>query len=101
MPLIRRLPKRGFNNIRHATVYIPVNLAALNQFDEGARVDEVALRALGLANGRAAGIKILGNGKLTRKLVVVANKFSAQARTAIESLGGTCETVPVKAAVKS
>ena len=101
MPLIRRLPKRGFNNIRHATVYIPVNLAALNQFDEGARVDEIALRALGLANGRAAGIKILGNGKLTRKLVVVANRFSAQARTAIESLGGTCELVPVKAAVKS
>ena len=81
--------------------FIPVNLAALNQFDEGARVDEIALRALGLANGRAAGIKILGNGKLTRKLVVVANRFSAQARTAIESLGGTCELVPVKAAVKS
>ena len=101
MPLIRRLPKRGFNNIRHATVYIPVNLAALNQFDEGARVDEVALRALGLANGRAAGIKILGNGKLTRKLIVVANKFSAQARAAIESLGGTCEAVPLKDAAKS
>src|SRR5437660_10832598 len=61
MPLIRRIPKRGFNNVRHGTRYIVINLDSLNRFDEGARVDEVALRSLGLANGKAhlAGIKIL------------------------------------------
>src|SRR5574338_173300 len=68
MPLIRRIPKRGFNNSRHATRYIGVNVQDLNQFEEGARVDEAALRSLGLANGRSDGIKILGAGELTRKL---------------------------------
>src|SRR5437773_9256911 len=64
MPLIRRIPKRGFNNARHATVYLPVNLESLNQFEDGARVDETALRAVGLANGPGAGVKILGGGQL-------------------------------------
>src|SRR2546425_4087864 len=67
MPLIRRIPKRGFSNARHKTRYIPVNLGALNQFDDGAQVDEPALRAVGLANGRASGIKILGAGELKKK----------------------------------
>jgi len=93
MPLIRRMPKRGFNNARHAVRYLPVNLEALNRFEDGTRVDEQALRAVGLANGRAAGIKILGTGKLTRKLTVVAHAFSASARTQIEGAGGTCEVV--------
>src|SRR5438477_6492094 len=53
MPLIRRIPKRGFNNARHATRYVPVNLESLNQFDDGARVDETTLREAGLANGRS------------------------------------------------
>src|SRR6187431_2665404 len=75
MPLIRRIPKRGFNNTRHATVYLPVNLESLNCFEEGASVDETALRSLGFANGRGAGIKILGKGELTRKLTVVAHAF--------------------------
>src|SRR5712692_3946860 len=66
MPLIRRIPKRGFNNSRHATRYIPVNLEALNHFEDGTRVDETSLRAAGLANGRASGIKILGGGDLAR-----------------------------------
>src|SRR4029077_4527574 len=70
MPLIRRIPKRGFNNARHTVAYIPVNVDALNQFDDGAQVDETALRSLGLANGRGAGIKILGQGELTKKLTV-------------------------------
>ena len=56
MPLIRRIPKRGFNNARHATVYIPVNLESLNVFEDGARVDFEALRSVGLANGKGAGI---------------------------------------------
>lgn len=93
MPLIRRIPKRGFNNARHATRYLPVNLEDLNRFEDGARVDEAALRSLGLANGRADGIKILGQGELTRKLSVAAHAFSASARAKIEAKGGTCEIV--------
>ncbi len=97
MPLIRRIPKRGFNNARHATRYLPVNLQALNRFDDGARVDEAALRSAGLAHGRGAGIKILGDGELTRKLVVSAQAFSASAKAKIEAKGGTCEVVGPKA----
>jgi large subunit ribosomal protein L15 len=93
MPLIRRIPKRGFNNKRHATVYLPVNIEALNQFDDGAHVDELSVRSLGLANGKACGIKILGSGELTKKLTVSANAFSASAKQKIEAKGGTCELV--------
>jgi large subunit ribosomal protein L15 len=96
MPLIRRIPKRGFNNARHATRYVPVNLESLNQFEDGARVDEAALRAVGLANGRASGIKILGDGELKKKLTVSAHAFSASARTRIEALGGVCEIAGAK-----
>ena len=99
MPLIRRIPKRGFNNARHATRYLPVNLQTLNRFDDGTRVDEAALRDAGLANGRAAGIKILGDGELTRKLAVSAHAFSASARAKIEAKGGTCELIAPKAPV--
>jgi large subunit ribosomal protein L15 len=97
MPLIRRIPKRGFNNARHTTRYLPVNLEALNRFEDGARVDEALLRTSGLANGRAAGIKILGDGELTRKLTVVAHAFSAPAKAKIEAKGGICELVAAKA----
>jgi len=93
MPLIRRIPKRGFNNARHTTRYLPINLDSLNRFPEGARVDQDALRKAGLANGKAAGIKILGDGELTRKLTVSAHAFSASAKTAIEGKGGTCEVL--------
>jgi large subunit ribosomal protein L15 len=96
MPLIRRIPKRGFNNERHTVRYLPVNLEALNQFADGARVDEAALREAGLANGRSAGIKILGDGDLTRKLTVTAHAFSASAKTKIEAKGGTCEVIAPK-----
>jgi large subunit ribosomal protein L15 len=96
MPLIRRIPKRGFNNTRHATRYLPVNLDSLNQFEDGARVDASALRGAGLANGRGDGIKILGGGELSRKLSVIAHAFSASARTKIEAKGGTCEVVAVR-----
>ena len=98
MPLIRRMPKRGFNNARHTVEYIPVNLAALNQFEDGARVDETALRAVGLANGRLPRIKILGNGELMRKLTVSAHAFSAAAKTKIEAKGGVCEIIARKPA---
>jgi large subunit ribosomal protein L15 len=94
MPLIRRIPKRGFNNARHRTRYLPVNLDDLNRFDEGARVEVTTLRSLGLANGRADGIKILGSGELKKKLIVCAHAFSASARARIEALGGVCELAP-------
>ena len=93
MPLIRRIPKRGFNNTRHATTYIPVNVESLNVFENGAKVDGDALRALGLANGPGNGIKILGDGEVTKKLSVTAHKFSAGARKKIEAAGGTCEVI--------
>jgi len=96
MPLIRRIPKRGFNNARHTTRYLPVNLQSLNRFEDGTRVDEAALRGAGLANGRAAGIKILGDGELTRKLTVSAHAFSAAAKAKIEARGGTCELITAK-----
>lgn len=98
MPLIRRIPKRGFNNVRHGTRYLPVNLEALNRFEDGARVDESALRSVGLANGRSDGVKILGDGDLTRKLTVIAHAFSASAKAKIEAKGGTCEVVAPKPA---
>ena len=91
MPLHMRLPKRGFNNKRFATIYIPVNLDSLNQFEEGARVDEAELRKVGLVNGRGDGVKILARGKLEKKLTVCAAAFSAGAKAAIEEKGGSCE----------
>jgi len=91
MPLIRRIPKRGFNNISFSVDYSGVNLQSLNQFEDGARVDENILRAAGLANGKSAGVKILGRGELTKKLTVVASAFSATAKAQIEAKGGTCE----------
>ena len=70
-----------------------MNVGDLNQFDDGARVDETALRAAGLANGRGDGVKILGDGELTKKLTVSAHAFSASARAKIEAKGGACEVV--------
>jgi len=99
MPLIRRMPKRGFNNARHTTRYVGVNLDSLNQFDDGARVDVESLRAVGLANGPVKLIKILGDGELTRKLTVAVHAFSASARSKIEAKGGTCEVLAVKKTV--
>lgn len=93
MPLSRRLPKRGFNNARFATRYLVVNTDDLNCFDEGTRVDEAALRQAGLANGKGDGIKILGDGDVTRKLTVCAHAFSASARAKIEKAGGACELI--------
>jgi large subunit ribosomal protein L15 len=98
MPLIRRIPKRGFNNARFATVYIPVNVSELNKFDDGARVDEAILRDNGLANGPGDGVKILGDGELSKKLTVCASAFSASAKAKIEAKGGACEVVSRKPA---
>lgn len=91
MPLIRRLPKRGFNNASHAIRYLPVNLTALNGFEDGSVIDEALIREAGLANGKADGIKILGHGELKKKLTVRVSSFSAAAKEAITRLGGTAE----------
>ena len=98
MPLIRRVPKRGFNNARHTVKYVAVNLESLNQFDHGARVDVAAIREAGLANGPVKRVKILGDGELTRKLTVSAHAFSASARAKIEAQGGACEVIDPKPA---
>ncbi len=96
MPLIRRMPKRGFNNARHTTRYVGVNLDSLNQFDNGAKVTVADLRKAGLANGPVKLIKILGDGELSKKLSVSAHAFSASAKTKIEGKGGSCEVIAVK-----
>ena len=93
MPLLRRLPKRGFKNPTDKT-YTVVTLSALNQFEDGAVVDPCALLAMRLVKQpEVSGIKILANGKLERKLTVKANAFSAAAKAAIEAAGGTVEIV--------
>ena len=92
MPLHRRLPKRGFTNI-FKKEYAVINLADLERFDNGATVDEAALRAAGLVKGQNDGIKVLGNGKLSKKLTVSATKFSATAKSAIEAAGGTVQEI--------
>ena len=94
MPLVRRIPKRGFNN-RFRKVYSIVNLSALeDKFENGAVVDADALIVSGiLSKIEDAGVKILGNGELTKSLTVKANKFSASAKEAIEKAGGSVEVL--------
>ena len=92
MPLHRRLPKRGFTNI-FKKEYAVINLADLERFDDGATVDEAALRQAGLVKGQNDGVKVLGNGKLSKKLTVAATKFSATAKSAIEAAGGTVQEI--------
>ena len=89
MPLIRRLPKRGFNNAAFKTRYAIVNLGDLNQFENGAEVDEKILRDRKIVRGTVDGLKILATGDLTRKLAVTADKISAAAREKIEKAGGS------------
>ena len=89
MPLIRRLPKRGFNNAAFKTKYAIVNLRDLNVFVDGVSVDEKALREAGLVRGVIDGVKILGNGELTKKIAIVADKVSASAKAKIEKAGAS------------
>ena len=92
MPLYRRLPKRGFKN-HFATHYAIVNVSDLNTFEDGAVVDAAALTAAGLVNDQLDGIKILGNGELTKKLTVHATAFSESAKAKIEAAGGKAEVM--------
>ena len=89
MPLIRRVPKRGFNNAVFKTKWAIVNLESLNRFETGATVDEKALLDAGVIKTPFEGVKILASGELTKKLSVVANHASAAAKAAIEKAGGT------------
>ena len=90
MPLQRRIPKRGFNNI-FATQYAFVNVSALEAFENGAVVDAAALQEKGLIKKALDGVKILGNGELTKKLTVKATAYSAAAKAKIEAAGGKAE----------
>ena len=92
MPLFRRLPKRGFTDINSKNIVI-VNLSALESFDEGAVVDVKALKDNGIIRKEYDGVKILGNGELTKKLTVKVNAYSASAKEKIEALGGTAEVM--------
>ncbi len=92
MPLQRRIPKRGFNNI-FATKYAIVNLAALNVFEDGATVDADALKAAGIIKKAYDGVKVLGNGAVTKKLTVKAAAYSESAKAKIEAAGGKAEVI--------
>ena len=92
MPLQRRVPKRGFNNI-FATVLASVNVSALNVFEDGAVVDAAALIEKGVIKKELDGVKILGNGELTKKLTVKAAAFSATAKDKITAAGGKYEVL--------
>ena len=91
-PLVRRLPKRGFNN-KFAVKYDIVNLDALNVFEEGTVVTPELLADLRIVTNKNNGVKVLGNGQLTKKLTVKADKFSASAKAAIEAAGGVAEVI--------
>ena len=92
-PLYRRVPKRGFNNARFRTEFAVINLSDLNKFNDGDVVTPASLREKGLVKDQKAGIKVLANGKLEKKLTVKANRFSSVAVTKIEELGGTTEVI--------
>ena len=92
MPLQRRIPKRGFNNI-FAEEWAAVNLSALEVFEDGAVVDAAALAEKGIIRKASLPVKVLGNGKLTKKLTVKLNAFSASAAEKINSVGGKAEVI--------
>ncbi len=92
MPLARRIPKRGFNNI-FAKKYAYVNVSSLNKFVDGTEVDTEMLIASGLIKNEYDGVKVLGNGDITSKITVKAAKFSQSAKEKIEKAGGKAEVI--------
>ncbi len=92
-PLFRRLPKRGFTNARFKKVYAVINLDDLNKFEDGAEVSPEILKDMGIVKNTLDGVKILGDGKLDKKLTVKANKFSKTAKEQIEKIGGKAEVI--------
>ena len=92
MPLYRRIPKRGFKN-RNTKEIVAINVSMLERFEDGATVDIQALKEAGVIKNPRGGVKILGNGEITKKLTVKANAFSASAKEKIEAIGGTAEVM--------
>ena len=92
MPLYRRLPKRGFKN-RNTKDIVAVNVERLEKFENGSKVTAESLIALGIISHARDGVKILGNGELTKKLTVKVNAVSEGAKAKIEAVGGTCEVL--------
>lgn len=92
MPLYRQIPKRGFTNINRKE-YAIINLSTLDRFEDGTEVTPQLLMESGIVKNLKSGVKVLGNGKLTKKLTVKANKFSASAVSAIEAAGGKTEVM--------
>ena len=92
-PLYRRLPKRGFNNARFETVYAVINVSDLNRFENGTVVSPALLKEVGLVKNQLDGIKVLGNGELTKKLTIQAHKFSKTAKEKIEKSGSKIEVM--------
>ena len=92
-PLYRRIGKRGFSNAMFKTEYAVINLSDLNNFDDNAVVTPELLKEMGLLKKQLSGVKVLGSGKLEKKLVVKANKFSDTAKEEIEKLGGKAEVI--------
>ena len=92
MPLYRRIPKRGFHN-RNTQEIVAINISALEGFENDSVVDVNALLEAGIIKNPKDGVKILGNGELTKKLTVKVNAYSASAKEKIEALGGSCEVI--------
>ncbi len=93
LPLYRRIPKRGFKNARFKTVYATINVGELNRFEEGTVVTPALLRETGIIKNQLSGIKVLGNGKLEKKLTIQANKFSKSALESINESGSKAEVI--------
>ena len=93
LPLYRRIPKRGFKNAKFRTVYATINVEDLNVFEDGTVVTPALLKDTGLVKNQLDGIKVLGNGKLEKKLTIQANKFSASALEKIKEAGSKAEVI--------
>ena len=93
LPLYRRLPKRGFSNALFKKEYAVINLSDLNKFEDGATVTPEILKEMGILKNQLSGVKVLGNGKLEKKLNVKAHRFSSVAKEQIEKLGGKAEVI--------
>ena len=93
LPLYRKLPKRGFNNARFGKKYAVINVQSLNKFNDGDVVDSAALLNMGIINNVNDGVKVLGEGEITKNLTVKAAVFSASAKEKIEAVGGKTEVV--------
>lgn len=92
-PLVFRIAKRGFNNYEFATRYAVINISDLEKFDNGAEVTPELLKEMGIVKDMKDGLKVLGNGELTKKLTVSANKFSKEAKEKIEQAGGKAKVI--------